>query len=107
MYASKMKETGFSYGCYLKFQRERERVLSRRTPRSRTTSAGLMEQSGPRLRTVWGMSVAGVRRRWSQISFVLETLSSRRLDAHHDFISEKQASKRDLALTLYLAESWV
>src|SRR6218665_721352 len=33
-----------------------KRVLSRSTPRSRTTSDGLMEQSGPRLRTVWGIS---------------------------------------------------
>src|SRR6218665_2862042 len=82
-----------------------KRVLSRNTPRSRITSDGLMEQSGPRLRTVWGMSVAGVRRRLNQISSVLEALSFRRIDAHHACISEKQASKRYLALTMYLAES--
>src|SRR6218665_2026878 len=98
-----MEESGFSYGCYLKFQRER--VLSRSTPRSRTTSVGLMEQSGPRLRTVWGMSVAGVRRRLNQVSSVLEALSFRCTDAHHACISKEKASKRDLALTMSLAES--
>src|SRR6218665_1683300 len=66
---------------------------------------GLMEQSGPRLRTVWGMSVARVRRRLNQISSVLEALSFRRIDAHHACIAEKQASKRDLALTMSLVES--
>src|SRR6218665_1753589 len=84
-----------------------ERVLSRRTPRSRTTSDGLTEQSGPRLRTVWGVSVAGVRRRLGPIRSVLEALSFRRIDADHACTSEKQASKRDLALTMSLAESFM
>src|SRR6218665_2757816 len=82
-----------------------KRVFSRRTPRSGKTSAGLMEQSGPRLRTVWWMSVAGVRRRLNQRSSVLEALSFKRIDAHHACISEKQASKQDLALTMSLAET--
>jgi len=61
-----------------------------------------MEQSGPRLRTVWGMSVAGVRRRLNQISSVLEALSFKRIDAHHVCISETQASKRDLSKAYFI-----
>ena len=54
------------------------------------------------------MLVAGVRinlRRFNQTSSVLEALSFRNIDAHHACISEKQACKRDFALTMSLAES--
>jgi len=62
--------------------------------------------------TVWakvedsmGDVSGGVRRRLNQISAVLEALSFRHIDAHHACISEKQTSKRDLALAMPLAES--
>src|SRR6218665_224667 len=99
-----MEERGLSYECYLKFQRES--IIEEHT-KVTDNFDGLMEQSGPRLRTVglWGMSVARVRRRLNQISSVLEALIFRRIDAHHACIEKKQASKRDLALTMSLVES--
>ena len=71
-YVSEMEETGFSYGGYLIFNIEN---IMRRTPRSQTTSADIMEQCGPRLRTMWSISEVGIRWQLIQISSVFQALS--------------------------------
>src|SRR6218665_36188 len=88
-YASKMEETGFSYGCYLIFQRESITENTKVTENICWFNGTVW----PRLRTVWGISVVGVRRRLNQISSVLEALSFRCINAHHACISVKQASE--------------
>ena len=99
-----MEETGFSYGCYLKFQRESTYIIEEHTK--------VMDNIWWINGTVWAkvedsmVDVSGgSQKALNQISSVLEALSFRRIDAHHACISEKQASKRDLALTMSLAES--
>lgn len=84
-----------------------ESALSNRTPRSRTNSAGLMEQSGLRLRTEWSMSQLCMGWRLNQMSSVLEAFSLRRMDAHQSWISVKQACRRDLALSMSLVASLI
>jgi len=52
MCTPEMAETRFSYGGYFV-----DGAFLRRTPRSQTTSAGFMEQSGPKLRSVWSARI--------------------------------------------------
>mgnify|MGYP006378580917 CR=1 FL=1 len=76
-------------------------LLSRKTPRSRTTSEGLMEQSGPRLRRRWSWSELGLEWWSNQMSSVLVAFNLRRMDAHQVWISVKQATRRDFAFCIF------